>query len=242
LPSAIISYGLFMFSLDFTINYLPYVLYAIILVLTLDILSGWSFRYFDKHFNENKNYVSLWQPRYYFSIMVIWLICAGYLYSSGGIDLETVLALLLCHLLLIASAIDLKYMYLPDLLILPLIPIGLFANYFIVFTTFNEAMLGAILGFGILWSVNSLFKLIRKKEGMGMGDFKLLGALGAWTGAVQLPLIIILSSFIGIALALIVNPLRGKHYTEPYPFGPALAIAGVICLLWGYEITMWLYN
>jgi len=96
-----------------------------------------------------------------------------------------------------------------------------------------EAVIGAIAGYLALWSVYWAFKLIRGKEGMGYGDFKLLGALGAWLGWKMLPLIILLSSVVGAAIGIALIVFKGRDHSIPIPFGPYLAIAGAIALFWG---------
>jgi leader peptidase (prepilin peptidase)/N-methyltransferase len=122
-------------------------------------------------------------------------------------------------------------------LVLPLLWLGLIANYFGLFTSLEAALWGAIGGYLSLWSVYWLFKLVTGKEGMGYGDFKLLAMLGAWGGWQVLPLTILLSSLVGAVLGLIMLRLRNAETSTPIPFGPYLAIAGWIALLWGSQIT-----
>ena len=95
---------------------------------------------------------------------------------------------------------------------------------------------GAMAGYLILWSVYWLFKLVTGKEGMGYGDFKLLAALGAWLGWQALPLIILLSSLVGAVCGIALIIIKGRGREIPIPFGPYLAAAGWICLLWGDDI------
>jgi leader peptidase (prepilin peptidase)/N-methyltransferase len=94
-----------------------------------------------------------------------------------------------------------------------------------------------VIGYLALWSIYWLFKLITGKEGMGYGDFKLLAALGAWCGVEQLPLIILMSSVVGILLAMVLLLLRKHQMANPLPFGPYLAIAGWVAIIWGRPIT-----
>ena len=110
---------------------------------------------------------------------------------------------------------------------------GILLNLDQTFTSLNNAIIGAVCGYLILWSVYWLFKLLTGKEGMGYGDFKLLAALGAWLGWSFLPLIIILSSFVGAIVGLSLILFRGMKMSKPIPFGPYLAGAGLIALLWG---------
>ncbi|MHA6492525.1 prepilin peptidase [Pseudomonas borbori] len=139
--------------------------------------------------------------------------------------------------LLAMSLIDADHQLLPDSLVLPLLWLGLIVNYFDLFTSLEDALWGAIAGYLSLWSVYWLFKLVTGKEGMGFGDFKLLAMLGAWGGWQVLPLTILLSSLVGAVLGVIMLRMRNAETSTPIPFGPYLAIAGWIALLWGEQIT-----
>ena len=139
--------------------------------------------------------------------------------------------------LLAMSLIDADHQLLPDALVLPLLWLGLIANQFGLFTNLSDALWGAVVGYLSLWSVFWLFKLVTGKEGMGYGDFKLLAMLGAWGGWQILPLTILLSSVVGAVLGVIMLRLRNAETSTPIPFGPYLAIAGFIALLWGEQIT-----
>ncbi len=133
--------------------------------------------------------------------------------------------------------IDIDHQLLPDRIVLPLLWLGLLINTQNSFTTLSSAVWGAALGYLILWSIYWAFKLLTGKEGMGYGDFKLLAALGAWCGATDLPLIILLSSVTGVILAVVLMLSKKHEAQNPLPFGPYLAIAGWIGLLWGDQIT-----
>jgi leader peptidase (prepilin peptidase)/N-methyltransferase len=139
--------------------------------------------------------------------------------------------------LLAMSVIDMDHQLLPDSLVLPLLWLGLIANTFGLFTTLHDALWGAVLGYMSLWSVFWIFKLLTGKEGMGQGDFKLLALFGAWGGWQIVPLTILVSSAVGAVLGLIILRLRNAETSTPIPFGPYLAIAGWIALLWGGQIT-----
>ncbi|PKM24870.1 MAG: prepilin peptidase [Gammaproteobacteria bacterium HGW-Gammaproteobacteria-13] len=154
----------------------------------------------------------------------------GFTWQAGAM-------LLLTWGLLAMSLIDVDHQLLPDSLVLPLLWLGLIANSFGLFTNLENALWGAIAGYLSLWSVYWLFKLVTGKEGMGYGDFKLLAMLGAWGGWQVLPLTILLSSLVGAVLGLIMLRLRNAETSTPIPFGPYLAIAGWIALLWGEQIT-----
>jgi leader peptidase (prepilin peptidase) / N-methyltransferase len=139
-------------------------------------------------------------------------------------------ALIFTWTLVALTCIDIDTQLLPDNMTLPLLWIGLIFNLFGVFAPLKDAVIGAMLGYLILWSIYWLFKLITGKEGMGYGDFKLLGALGAWFGWQKVPTIILLSSAVGavIGIGLMIAAKRGKEV--PIPFGPYLAGAGFLTL------------
>ncbi len=139
--------------------------------------------------------------------------------------------------LIALTGIDIDTQLLPDSITLPLLWLGLLFNLFGTFTDLPSAVIGAMAGYLSLWSVFWLFKLATGKEGMGYGDFKLLAALGAWLGWQMLPAIILLSSVVGavVGIALIVLAKHGRNV--PIPFGPYLAVAGVIALFWGKTLT-----
>lgn len=151
-------------------------------------------------------------------------------YAPWGLPL---LAYLLLTWSLIALAgIDIDTQLLPDNITLPLIWAGLLFNLLSGAVPLSDAVLGAAGGYLLLWSIYWLFKLATGKEGMGFGDFKLLAALGAWLGWQALPAIILLSSAVGAVLGALILRLRGQGRSQPLPFGPYLAAAGWVCLLW----------
>lgn len=159
-----------------------------------------------------------------------------------GFSLAGFSAILLSWALISLAVIDFDTQYLPDQITLPFLWLGLILNLNNTFTDIESAIIGAIAGYLILWSVYHLFKLITKKEGMGYGDFKLLALLGAWMGWEFLPAIIILSSLVGSIIGISLILLK-KHQREiPIPFGPYLAIAGWIVLIWGKEINQFYLN
>ncbi len=145
--------------------------------------------------------------------------------------------------LISATFIDLDTMLLPDSITLPLTWFGLFlALIGWSPVSLQDAVIGAIAGYLCLWSVYWVFKIVTGKEGMGYGDFKLLAALGAWLGWQHLPMIVLLSSFVGLIFGLIQLRLQKKGIDRQFPFGPYLAIAGWISLLWGNQIMVWYYS
>lgn len=142
-----------------------------------------------------------------------------------------------------ATFIDLDTMLLPDQLTLPLMWGALVLSLFQISpVSLYDAVIGAIAGYLFLWTLFWAFKLLTGKEGMGYGDFKLLAALGAWLGWQQLPLIILLSSVVGLVFGLIQLRLQKKGIEKAFPFGPYLAIAGWFCLIWGNDLTSWYLN
>lgn len=154
-----------------------------------------------------------------------------------GFHLQFLFAAILSWSLVCLTFIDLEHQFLPDDITLPVLWLGLLVNMFGVFTDIYSSLLGAILGYGVLWIIFIAFKLLTGKEGMGYGDFKLLAMLGAWLGWQQLPFIILASSLIGVITGFSLILISGRDRSTPFPFGPSLAAAGWIALLWGNDIT-----
>ena len=153
-----------------------------------------------------------------------------------GLSLMAAYCLIFTWVLITLTGIDFREQLLPDQITLPLLWLGLFANLSGTFVPLNEAVIGALAGYLSLWSVFWLFKLVTGKEGMGYGDFKLLAALGAWMGWQMLPLIIILSTFVGALVGVVGLLMRTRERQVPMAFGPFLAMAGWIALIWGDKI------
>ncbi|MEM9314153.1 MAG: A24 family peptidase [Pseudomonadota bacterium] len=139
--------------------------------------------------------------------------------------------------LIALAGIDIDTQLLPDDITLPLLWAGLGFNLFTGTVTLEDAVIGAMAGYLLLWSVYWLFRIVTGKEGMGFGDFKLLAALGAWMGWQSLPLIVIMSSAVGAVLGMLILAVRRQGRSQPLPFGPYLAAAGWIVLLWGDAIS-----
>lgn len=148
----------------------------------------------------------------------------------------TLWSLLLVYALVALTIIDLDTQLLPDSITLPLIWLGLAVNYFGGPASFEDAFWGAVAGYLFLWSIYWAFKLMTGKEGMGYGDFKLLAALGAWLGWQLLPVIALLSSLVGVAIGLGLMIFRQHKREIPIPFGPYLALSGLLCLWFGNDI------
>jgi leader peptidase (prepilin peptidase) / N-methyltransferase len=126
--------------------------------------------------------------------------------------------------------IDFDTQLLPDAITLPLLWLGLLLNIRGTFVPLQDAVIGAAAGYLILWSIYWLFKLVTGKEGMGYGDFKLLGAIGAWLGWTALPAVVLLSSVVGLVAAVSLMLFKGHQRSQPIPFGPYLAVAGMLAL------------
>ena len=146
-------------------------------------------------------------------------------------------ALILIWALLTLAVIDLNTMLLPDQVTLPLLWLGLLVNVGGMFTNLSDAVIGAAIGYLVLWTIYQGFKLLTGKEGMGFGDFKLLAALGAWMGWQALPGIILMSSLVGAIVGISLMLLRKKDGNMAIPFGPYLAAAGVIWFFFGKMIS-----
>ena len=164
-------------------------------------------------------------------------ILAGLIAWRFGYSGMAVAAWVFAFALIALTFIDFDTQLLPDSITLPLLWLGLLFNLDGGFTDLRSAVVGAMAGYLILWSIYWLFKLITGKEGMGYGDFKLLAAIGAWFGWQLLPAVILLSSLVGsvIGIGLIVLARRGRNV--PMPFGPYLALGGVCALFWGPQIS-----
>ena len=154
-----------------------------------------------------------------------------------GVSAAGLSALILVWILVALTGIDFDTQLLPDRFTFPLAGLGLAVNSQGWFVSPTQSIWGLLLGFLSLWIVVKVFYLITKKHGMGQGDFKLLAVLGAWLGPMMLPLIILLSSLLGSIVGLILMKREGE--SRPFAFGPYIAIAGIIALLYGSDIVNW---
>lgn len=166
------------------------------------------------------------------STVVIWQL---------GVDMAGISALFLTWAVIALALIDFDTQLLPDDITLPLLWAGLLANLFGLHSSLADAVVGAMAGYLILWSIYWLFKLLTGKEGMGYGDFKLLAAFGAWLGWQALPMIILLSSVAGSLIGISLMVFRGRDSQIPISFGPYLAIAGWIAMVWREDLQV-LFN
>ena len=164
------------------------------------------------------------------SALVAWKF--GFVWYTGA-------ALLLTWVLIALTAIDIDHQLLPDTMTLPLVWLGLLLSLAATIPSIElpvdprSSIIGAAAGYLGLWTVYHAFRLATGKEGMGYGDFKLFAALGAWLGWQMLLPIILLSAFTGAVIGILLIALRGRDRNIPIPFGPYLAAAGWIALMWG---------
>ncbi|MEP1553808.1 MAG: A24 family peptidase [Paraglaciecola sp.] len=159
-----------------------------------------------------------------------------------GFGLAAVAAVIATWLLVAMTFIDLDTMLLPDQLTLSLLWLGLLLSINGPFVSPQDALIGAAVGYLSLWSIYWVFKLLTGKEGMGYGDFKLLAALGAWVGWQHLPVVILLSSFVGAVVGVTLLTVQGKDKSQPIPFGPYLAAAGWLTLMYGDWLVAQYWN
>jgi len=183
--------------------------------------------------------ISLRYPLVEFLTAVLAAICAWHF----GFGWEALMAIALTFALVAISLIDVDHQIIPDSIVVPLVWAGLLMSLFhplagadTLFVAPQEAIIGALAGYLSLWGVYQLFKLVTGKEGMGYGDFKLLAALGAWLGWGSLHIIILLSAVVGAIIGIAMIVFRGRDRQLPFPFGPYLAAAGWITLLYGDAI------
>ena len=164
---------------------------------------------------------------------------SGFIAWRYGFSWHTLAALFFVWSMIALAFIDLDTFYLPDDITLPLVWAGLLVNMGGVFVDLQSAVIGAVAGYLALWAVFWSYKLATGKDGMGYGDFKLLAAIGAWLGWKMLPVVILLSSFVGaiVGISLIVFARHGRNV--PIPFGPYLVLAGLIALFWGEPLLQY---
>ena len=159
--------------------------------------------------------------------------------ANFGVTYTTLFLLILTWGLICLTLIDLDHMLLPDQITLPLLWLGLIVNISGSIVPLSDAVIGAIAGYMSLFSIFWLFKLITGKEGMGHGDFKLVALFGAWLGWQLLPLLILMASAVGAVIGISLMVFKNHQREQAIPFGPYLAVAGWITLLWGNGIWSW---
>lgn len=175
-------------------------------------------------------------------IELLTAIISGIVAWHFGFGFAAMGALFLSWALIALTCIDIDHQLLPDSITLPLLWLGLIFNLFGIFTDLHSAVMGAMAGYLSLWLVYHAFRLATGKEGMGFGDFKLLAALGAWLGWQALPMIILLSSLVGALVGIGLILFKQQHRDNPIPFGPYLAAAGWLALVWGDALTQGYLN
>ena len=173
----------------------------------------------------------------YPSIELLTMLASVAVAAVFGATATTVLYVVITWVLIALIFIDIDHMLLPDQLTLPLLWLALLASVFALTIEPAQAIIGAALGYLCFWSVYWLFKLATGKEGMGYGDFKLMAVFGALLGWQALPMIILLSSLVGAIIGITLLSIQGKDKATPIPFGPYIAIAGWIAMLWGEQIN-----
>jgi len=156
-----------------------------------------------------------------------------------GVSLNTLYMLILTWGLISLTLIDFDHMLLPDQITLPLLWLGLLVNINGNFASLQDAILGAVVGYMSLYLIFWLFKLMTGKEGMGFGDFKLFALFGAWIGWQLLPILILMASVVGAIVGIALMVFKGHQREQAIPFGPYLAVAGWITIIWGQAIWSW---
>lgn len=185
--------------------------------------------------SQCKNAISIRYPLVELGTTLLSLIVAYHF----GVTIETFWVLILTWGLVALTLIDLDHMLLPDQITLPLLWLGLLININGMFVPLTDAVIGAAVGYMSLFSVFWLFKLLTGKEGMGFGDFKLLAVFGAWAGWQLLPLLILMASVVGAIVGISLMVFKDHQRGQAIPFGPYLAVAGWVTLLWGDGIWAW---
>jgi len=185
--------------------------------------------------SQCKNSISFRYPLVETATALLSLVIA----NQFGVSFETLLLLVLTWGLISLTLIDFDHMLLPDQIVMPLLWLGLLVNINETFVPLNDAVIGAAVGYMSLFSVFWLFKLLTGKEGMGHGDFKLFALFGAWVGWQLLPILILMASVVGAIVGISLMMFKNHQREQAIPFGPYLAVAGWITLLWGEGIWSW---
>ncbi|MFT7008588.1 MAG: leader peptidase (prepilin peptidase)/N-methyltransferase [Colwellia sp.] len=182
-----------------------------------------------------KNNISIRYPLVEATTALLSLVIA----THYGVSFQTLLLLILTWGLVCLTLIDFDHMLLPDQIVMPLLWLGLLVNITGTFVPLTDAVIGAAVGYMSLFSVFWLFKLFTGKEGMGHGDFKLFALFGAWIGWQLLPILILMASVVGAIIGISLMLFKNHTREQAIPFGPYLAIAGWITVLWGDGIWSW---
>lgn len=185
--------------------------------------------------SQCKNKISARYPLVEITTALLSLVVAW----QWGVSIETLLLLILTWGLICLTLIDYDHMLLPDQIVMPLLWLGLLINLQSTFVPIEDAVIGAVTGYMSLFSVFWLFKLLTGKEGMGFGDFKLFALFGAWIGWQLLPLLILMASVVGAIVGITLVVIKKNQREQAIPFGPYLAVAGWVTILWGNDIWAW---
>jgi len=185
--------------------------------------------------SQCKNKISARYPLVEISTALLSLVIAQHF----GVTLITCYALILTWGLIALTMIDFDHMLLPDQIVLPLLWLGLLVNLSNGIVPLQDAVIGAVAGYSSLYLIFWLFKMATGKEGMGFGDFKLFALFGAWIGWQLLPVLILMASAVGAIIGISLMLFKNHQKGQAIPFGPYLAIAGWITLLWGDKIWSW---
>ena len=172
--------------------------------------------------------------------MIAGAVALAALALAFGLSLQLLLASVFALSLLTLALIDARLYVLPDLITLPLMWLGLLINTQAHFASATAAVLGAIVGYLSLWTIYWLFKLLRNKEGMGYGDFKLSAAIGAWLGWQALPSVVLVASLTALCTAAVLLLAGRLRIEQPMPFGPFLAFAGFLTMCLDQPFTQWM--
>jgi leader peptidase (prepilin peptidase)/N-methyltransferase len=175
----------------------------------------------------------------YFIVELLTPIITLVLYFSFGFSLAGALAALFCYVLLVITGIDLQHQIIPDSISIPCIPLCLLSSLVLPWTDLKSSLIGMVLGGGILYLVAQAYYLVRKKEGMGGGDIKLLAMIGAFLGWKGALIALMVGAFAGTLAGIAMMLVRGKNLKYALPFGPFLSLGAFCALLWGEAILYW---
>lgn len=177
---------------------------------------------------------------FYPVVELLTAVLATFVFWHFGANSQGFFAIFFVFTLIALTGIDFKTQMLPDILTLPLMWLGIILSFWQVYLSLEMTVIGALAGYLSLWSIATLFKILFKKEGMGLGDAKLLAAIFAWVNIQFFPLVLMISCLVGLAVTLIQRLLSGtKMMNNPLPFGPYLAFGGLVAFLYGNELTAW---
>jgi leader peptidase (prepilin peptidase)/N-methyltransferase len=175
----------------------------------------------------------------YFAVELLTAALFVALFRGWGLSFELAVFLLFVSGLIVISCIDLEFRIIPDALSLGGVLVGIGFSFFRVDFGYKDALLGVLLGGGVLWAIAFLYELVRKQEGMGGGDIKLLAMIGAFLGYKAVLVTVFVSAFVGSVVGVTLMLLKGKDRKYAIPFGPFLALAAVICLFWQQQLIAW---